>query len=1293
MSETIWCNFANILDGRLTWRGALRFLSICAVLLTLSFCGIAQTSSSISGTVKDVTGAILPGAKVVLTNENNKSTRSSKSNGEGFFYIAGVPAGTYDVSISFKGFENWTVTGIEVHPGDNLTVPKISLQAGSVTESVVVSAEVAGVALDSGEHSTLITSAQINRLSTVGRDSAELISILPGFAVSTGLDNSGVNYQQAGFGSSNISSYGANGSMPKSGSVNVSSDGASLIDPGDMGGQISNVNMDQVQEVKVQTSNFAADQAKGPVVIDAIGKSGGSDYRGSLYSYLRNYDFNSNSWVSKHVGLARPEEKYFYPGGSIGGPVRIPGTQFNRNKRLTFWAGYEYYGQKVYQGQNQTFVPTPAMMQGDLSLPTIAKALNVDQTALLANCSGPGSVSEAYSNLGGVCVSPGWGVTTASSAPKDENDNAILNGKIPTADIDPGIGAYSSFWPKANHTPHATASGLASEGFNYVENVMGTSNGYQFHSRVDLSITENLKLYGTYNWEKVNYVQKGSSSYDYSTGGNIDMPTAFDSNSGAHYLTTNLTKTFGASSTNELIASVVYFTEPAQYENRSKLEDTGTAWASAGYGGGASGQAMYGIGSKQGKVGENQLPHLGSWEGASIPTLDAAYVSPNKGQFINKYTGSVADNLTKVYRTHSFKAGIYTELVANNGANLGSNLNGTMQFMRWGSCFVNQPLTSHLPPASTSSEPDSFGASNEIGNFLTGCPLYYSQDLSDPSQNLRYKSIEGYVTDEWKINSKLTVTAGIRLSHIGPWIDRHGLGAAVWEPSELTKGVYLDSVAQDPKTWKGFKWHAEDRSIPVAGVPTRALFYSPRFSLAYDLYGNGKTVFRGGWGTYYYHDNVGYGGGALQTSQGKESWSITNAGTGCSYAQLFSASVIPCGYYTRSGVGGQLPAFSVNALDPHDDKLPTTYNYNFTLDQSLPSKLMLELAYVGNQSTNMTTGSGTANQNVIPLGAFFGPDPVTQKVNPISSIPNTNDYRPYPNYSQVNVPTHKGWANYNSMQASLNKQTGSLIYGVNYTWAKSLAVRDGGFAGQVGDPLNLQNDYGPSAIDRRQVLNATYSWQEGSKFHGNHIVGAVANGWEVSGITTLQDGPDIAVLTNTNFNLSGGADYYYTANGTTTQESVQISNNTWLGTSDYNLQPTVTCDPRQGLKKNQFINGNCFGLPAQGTEGVFKLPYVPGPKYFKWDMSVYKDFKISDRQNMQFRLSGFNFLNHPITSFNTQYDTSSPLTLLVGDPSTSHYTSLQQALSNAKVVNPNIFGSTTFKAGQRIVELGFKYNF
>jgi hypothetical protein len=1307
------------MDGRLTRRGALRVLSLFAVLLSLVVSGSAQSSSAISGTVKDALGAIIAGAKVVLINEDNKSTRSANANGEGFFYIADIPAGNYDIKVTSKGFESWEATRIEVHPGDKLSVPKINLQPGAVTESVVVTAETAGVSTASGEQSTLITSAQIQRLATVGRDVSELISIIPGFTINGGGDNQGPDYEVTGFGNGNLGAYGALGAAHQSGAVNISSDGANLIDPGDMGGQISNVNMDQVQEVKIQTSNFGADEAKGPVVLNAVGKSGDSNYHGAAYMYLRNYAMNSNDWVTQHLGGARPQTKYFYPGGSFGGPVKIPGTSFNRNKHLLFWAGYEYYGQQIFNGVTTAFVPTARMLGGDLSPDALGAkdALNVNAADLLTNCSNASTQTARYENIGGICVSPGFSngvaITNPASAPVDPNGNPIMGGLFSTSGIDPGVAAFTRFWPKANHISTvvpatATTSGTASQGYNYVKSIVDPTNGYEIHSRVDYNFSDNMKLYVTYNYEWVNYSTQLNSSWNYQPAANVPLPTPYHSNSGAHTFSGNLMRTLSAAMTNELQASLVYFTEPGQYANRNALLASGSPWSGAGYTGGATGAAMNGFSTTNpaantAKIGPDQMPELGGWESQNVPGLSEAYTNPKRGQFLNKYSGTVSDNLTKTYRTHSIKVGFYSEITANNSSNLASTTNGTFELMRWSGCLVNQALPSvaNMPSPTTSSKPtESVSTGNEIGQFLFGCPLAYSQDLSDPWQNMRFTSIEGYATDEWKVLPKLTLTLGVRLSHIGPWVDRNGVGTAVFEPSLLTPHQLISNLTTDPRSWTGFKWHAIDTSIPVAGVPTRPLFYSPRFSVAYDLHNDGKTVLRGGWGAYRYHDNFGQGASGLQTSQGKQTWTLSNVGTQCSFAQLFSTSVIPCGYYNRSTVSNSVAPFSVSAVDPHDDELPVTYNYNFTLDQALPGRMAFEIGYMGNQSTNLLTGDHTANRNVIPLGAFYGPDPVTQQTNSINNIPNSgNDYRPYPNYAQISVSTHTGWGNYNALQVQLNKQSGSLIYGLNYSWSKNLAVNNSG-----PDPLDMNHDYGPTSWDRRQVVNLTYSWQEGSKFRGHKILDSALNGWEVSGIASWQSGYDLAA--GSIGSIGGSATYSYTpANSTTAQlVNVGIGGSTWLGSSDYTLEPIMKCNPSAGLNKSahQFVNGNCFGISPQGTQGSWQIPFIPGPAYYKWDMSVFKDFKISDKQTMQFRVDGHNFLNHPLTSFSGK-DTSNPLNLSVGQckptetaaectAREANITTLSQALGELYPQTAN-FGSTNYKAGERILEVALKYNF
>jgi hypothetical protein len=383
------------------------------------------------------------------------------------------------------------------------------------------------------------------------------------------------------------------------------------------------------------------------------------------------------------------------------------------------------------------------------------------------------------------------------------------------------------------------------------------------------------------------------------------------------------------------------------------------------------------------------------------------------------------------------------------------------------------------------------------------------------------------------------------------------------------------------------------------------------------------------------------------------------------------------------------------AMDPHDDQVPTTYNYNFTIDQQTPFHSTLELAYVGNNSTHLSTQSGLQNQNVIPLGAEFGPDPAVDstyygQTQPAYNIQAYADYRPYPNYQYIYVANHINWANYNGFQASWNKQSGSLVYGLNYTRSKALGVRGNYDTGYIADPVNPNHDYGILAFDRPQVFNASYSYVEGNKFHGNAILGQVLNGWEISCVTGVQSGADLAVLNNsTNFGLNGAANY--TPVGDTSNVAIKLSGDVWLGSTDYTLQPTVTCDPRRGLKKNQYVNGACFGIPALGSQGQWTLPDAHGPAYFKSDLSIFKDFKINDRQNMQFRISAFNFMNHPISSFASS--NLSNLYLDAGYADSTVYTTPAAALAALTINNKSTFGSTAYKVGQRVAELGFKYNF
>lgn len=1250
-------------------------------LLLAAAPGHAQTTASISGTVRDTTGAVIPGARVTLTDIASHGQRVTVSNGAGDFTFAAVqPGRTYDLQVSMKGFETWKVAGIGVNPGDSIGIGKIAMKIGEVTQEVVVTATTAGVSLTSGERGQIITAADIARLSTVGRDVSELVKTLPGFTLNAGtnIQNQAPDYELMGFGNGNLGSYGADGSAPQQGMVSIVSDSANIIDPGDMGGQIMNVNSDQVQEVNVQTADFGASEAKGPVVIDAVGKSGGASYHGSLYAYVRNAAFNANDWLSNYYGTPRPDNRFVYPGGNIGGPVRIPGTGFNRSKKMTFWAGFEYYDQTSVSALAQAFVPTAAMLNGDFSASTLGNALNVDPATLTSNCANSYSFG-SMSNVGGVCYVPG-----STSSTVDENGNVVdasSNGQIQQTSIQSAaVKAWSRFYPAPNRQPEPSGA-EPTDGFNYVKNVMATHNGFQLHSRVDQNFSDNLKMYVTYDYEKVNDESPMNNVY-YNPTGTIPYPTPEFSNAFSHVLSANLTQIFGPTLTNELVASGAYFYEPSQFANRSIVQDSATGWPWPG-----------------GHLGNNttQLPEIENYQ-LGVPSFAMGFV-PRNSEYLRKFSWNVQDTLTKQLGAHSLKGGVYGEVTANNQVALGNPAQGNFVFASYDYCLPN-----FQPSGSSATEYMDLG--NAVANLLTGCAQSYSQANADLPSDLNFKTLAFFATDEWKVTKRLTLTLGLRLDHLGPWTDPHGIGLAVWEPPAPGPGSINPAISvNDPTTWPGVYWHkhSNGKNIPLSGAPSTAVFVSPRFGVAYDLFGNGKTVFRGGWGAYRSHDSYNTVAGAANATAGISTYQIPGS-NGCTYQELFVPATVQGGQCGASASGASdIGLFSFTALDPSDSEQPVTYNYNFTVDQAMPWNSHMEIAYSGNQSTHLATLGNLENQNVAPLRAGFQPDPLTGQVVAPPNISNWSDYRPYPNYTQVFVPNHIAWANYNALQTSWTKQSGSLIFNANYTWSKALGVRGNYDTGYIADPIDPQHDYGVLAFNRSQAFNVSYSWQEGTLYHGSHLLRTVANGWEISGIETIQSGPDLAIINGTtDFGLSGAVSY--TVPGATAVTGYPVSAGDWLGTPDYNLQPVVTCDPRLGRQTTmangrtvkQYVNGNCFALPTLGEQGWWNLPDVHGPAFYSSDLTVFKDFHISERQGLQVKVAGFDFLNHALSSFNTQ--DQSEMDLIVSDPSNANYTNLQDALA-AAVPNANTFGRTPYKASPtangpgRIVELGLKYTF
>ena len=344
------------------------------------------------------------------------------------FVFAAVPAGTYNVKIELQNFNSWEATDIALRLGERRTLTSVKMRLGALQETVSVTARPEIASLTSGEKSARLTSEQIQNVPMVGRSTAELLKLLPGMTpISSGTSNSpgfngeiiGINGNGDGGKQSAVGNFSGNGT--RADALDIVIDGAHASDPGCNCATSVNPNPDMVGEFKVLQANYGAEHAKGPITIDAVSKAGGRNFHGMGYVYMRDYRLNSNEWLLNRFSTEpgpenKPKNQFTYPGFNIGGPLLIPGTNFNKDRdRVFFFTGYEFYRQRLDTGTLQSWVPTQAMRDGDFS-----------NTASYANL-GNGYVSAIPTNL--------------------------VNGRVPANLIDPNGRRILDLFPLPNSDP------------------------------------------------------------------------------------------------------------------------------------------------------------------------------------------------------------------------------------------------------------------------------------------------------------------------------------------------------------------------------------------------------------------------------------------------------------------------------------------------------------------------------------------------------------------------------------------------------------------------------------------------------------------------------------------------------------------------------------------------------------------------------------------------------------------------------------------------------------------------
>ena len=1149
----------NFARPRCLWFGRYRASALALAWLIADVPVVhAQFLGQLSGTVTDSSSAVIQEASVTLKNQSSGTTRDTTSNSEGYFTIAAVPTGTYTLTVRAKGFKSWEYTGIALDQGDKRSLAEIVLQVGAGTELIRVEGTAAELApVTSGEKSWTIGTNELQNVTMVGRSADELLKIMPGVAPVNGLGQG--SWFTDSIAATNLgagAAYTANGVQPSSMQLQV--DGASIVDQGCNCTHTQVVNVEQIQELKLQSSNYNAEYATGPVIFTAVGKSGGSTFHGALYFTAQHSALDSEDSYQKSQGVPKAAFHNYYPGVAIGGPVLIPGTRFNRKRdKLFFFGGFEYYAQTPAGTLIQTFVPTQQMLQGNFS----------------------------QSSLNALGATNYIGLQQAPSG--------FQNGQVPVSMFNPNMLALAKLFPQPNVDP------ATHNGHNYIVNLVEPQNSWQGRIRGDYSITDMTKLAITYSMQNEldhnPIVLFGPPSGDY-----VPYPSDMLGHLTSKIVTANLVHVFSPSWTNELVFSNSRFVNNDSYADENAVTRR------------TPGLNLQGVF----KNGNTQIPNI-IGNGQGLPSLSGV---PALGHFFGlvKEGASISDNMTKVFSTHAAKFGFYWGRISNSQPSY-TPANGSLFFS-----VSNNALST----------------GNIVADFLLGRLSSYNEAQSTPLTDIHYGSLSFYGQDSWKVTRRLTVEYGMRLDHLTPWRDNTGVGFASWYPA-----LYSNDPSQFGKN-PGILWRAIDNRVPNSGVPTRALFYEPRFGLAYDLFGNGKTVIRGGIGEYRFQTSSDSVSGALNLTHQN---ALFNSPAPLLVTQIDSSVYQPV--VSRN---------AVTAMNSTDSEEPLTKTYSFTITQAMPAHSVAELGYVGNQTTHALLEGGLGNINNVPVGALFGRDPITgAPANPGNA--SLDDYRPMTNYQQVTIISHGAYQNYNGLQASWRKATSRHFFSVNYTFSKALGVVSGS-QGALVDPFNIGANYGVLAYDHTHLLNTSYSFRFPSPVHSNALLKGALNGWQLSGVTLLQSGAPIQPNNGGNLNLSG-----------------PINNRTWLGTDAVTLQPLLTCNPQTGLAQQQYMNPACFSLPTAmglGNNGNIVFPYIKGPPYFKSDLAIFKTFAITENKRLQFRATANNFLNHPLRSF-TNNDAELNLNFN----------------ANGQLTNSSTFGRARYTTGYRQLYFTARFEF
>lgn len=1179
-------NYFNCAPGAKRWI-RITFVFVLAVFaFSLGSVARAQNTGEINGTVTDRTGAVVPNATVTIVEAGTGETHSAKTNTAGYFDFTGLVNGHYDLTGQMTGFTTFKKNGIILNIAQVLR-EDIPLKAGSMGETVTVEAAALQVQSQTNEMSSLITGQQMVQLATNGRNMVSLATL--GTGVSTNAPSfNGVTAQGSNF---NIS---FNGMRPDHNNWLIN--GGEVYDRGS-GGKLDVMPApDMLSEFQVLSSNYTPDYgiSSGGTVTMVL-KSGTKSFHGAAWEFIRNDVWDANNYFTKQAGKRKPELRLNIFGGTIGGPVWIPHV-YNTDKSKTFffwgeeWRRYIAGAQPSLQNtmptadfptSGQPFKYVPLGSQKPVTCPNGQNTTNGQPAYIcVPQTSDPAKLAQYAAS--GVSLTPG--------AP-------FPNNTIPANLLDSNALLFLSTGalPKPN-------AGSDSPQDQFIASPKQPTYVREDVVRIDQIFSDKYHLLGSWIHDSMSQtiVPTMWSGDSYSTVGDV-----FNNPSWAAVI--KLTQTLSPTLLNETALNV--------NGNTIDVSPYGIYQQPSGWSAGSF---------FQGNNLLNRLPQI-QFGGGPLNTTYTVIYWPWHNSFLDY---QFRDDLSKIIGKHATKFG-FSYMRMDKNQQLQADTQGDYFFD--GSKY----------------------AQNSYVNFLLGFAGTYQQLQTQRTGHYINNTYSFYLQDDWHATPRLTLNLGVRwdfLPHVYDKFNQLGnFNPAAFNPANAQvpdpSTNNLNPAGPGFQVVNGQAFYLNGIQVSGQGVSPGFVgndykTFQPRVGFAYDLFGSGRDVLRGGAGIFY------------ERVQGND---VYNINTTPPFSFQPKATNVYFSKPSTSADTGQTattpsaPAGLTN-LNPHYPN-PGTVQFSLGVQHEVAPSVVAFMGYVGTvmwsqndlrEINDLNFNSPLAERQAVAGNAVPCPAPgvpasacINGSVNGVATkiVSGRADvYRPYPGFSNIRQEENEVNGTYNSLQAAIRMEhKHGLTVEFAYTYSHEIDVMSAdlttsnqqGSGGTLSNPYDQRYDWGSGNFDRRHIFNVNYVYELPFYLHsGSALARTALGGWQLAGVTVAESGSPVNVYYNGPDTLGLGGNTTNRPNiiGTITRPKTQ---NAWFG--------NAACGTCTLTTKGAFQQPLApWQVPGVSGFGNGRKDAIVGPGLFNWNLALYKDFHFTSHESpyLQLRGESYNTFNH-----------------------------------------------------------------